>query len=220
MPENDQFKGKEFSVYVKATDKNGLNLPDANLDITISVNSISTYEGSKLICPKILWKHSPKIDNVGETKITIPDSIFPKANLSYTIDFKLTTSDNQLIKDTKNITYYNQNEVVEARIINDSIEFYYLKNGVETADWFSLYQNYSHPDIPQSTLEVVLPFKVKINQNIASNHLKKDDIFYYPEIPQPTLNSFISRNNDSVQISVLIRKTLNLHTLSTEKTKK
>lgn len=81
-------RGEEIAVFLKATDENDMPVMDGRIEISVTPadNPEMSFTTARVFVPDTLWTHSQVLDNVGETKIIIPDSAFPKANLGYTVE--------------------------------------------------------------------------------------------------------------------------------------
>jgi len=77
--------GQENSLMLRGTNANGLNLLDARVEVALLTKEVVSSEAPVLFIPDTLWVHQQPLDAVGETIITIPDSVFPKASLNYTV---------------------------------------------------------------------------------------------------------------------------------------
>ena len=88
-------KDQQQSLYLTATDENGLNVPDGRVEILIRSKNISSYNANRVFVPDTLWKHKIQLDPVGETRLDIPISIFPDANLNYEVEAIFLNSNNE-----------------------------------------------------------------------------------------------------------------------------
>lgn len=90
-------RGTAMNLFMKATDENDLAVMDGRVEIylTQSAYPTPTFYGKNVFLPDTLWTHSTVLDQIGETKITIPDSIFPAADFDYTIECVLLNSNNE-----------------------------------------------------------------------------------------------------------------------------
>ncbi|WP_256007395.1 hypothetical protein [Pedobacter deserti] len=74
--------GSPVVAYLKAVDENELAVPDGRVKIQVLSSYAEKYGASHVFIKDTLWTTELAMDPVGETKLVIPDSIFPKANLS------------------------------------------------------------------------------------------------------------------------------------------
>lgn len=90
-------KGNPLKISYKAVDENQLPILDGKVSVQIKTNQgqRASFDGESVFIPDILWKHEFTLDQSGEYQLLLPDSIFPNATFSYTIENNLTTSDNR-----------------------------------------------------------------------------------------------------------------------------
>jgi hypothetical protein len=98
------FYGEPIQLYLNGTDANGLPLMDASVDITAITEKINALEPRPVFVPYYVWKHTQKLDNIGETKITFPDSLIPRIGMSMRIKAVFKNSNNELHEESKVIT--------------------------------------------------------------------------------------------------------------------
>ena len=91
----EHVKGQPQSLYFKATDENGLNVMDGRVKLHVLAESVSQFYKDNVFVPDTLWEHQIKLDLLGETKLVLPDSIFPDADIHYRVTARFLNSDNQ-----------------------------------------------------------------------------------------------------------------------------
>ncbi|HWK02543.1 MAG TPA: alpha-2-macroglobulin family protein [Puia sp.] len=88
--------GDPVSLYMQATDENELPLPDARVELQVLTSrQADRFHSGNVFVKDTLWTWQQSLDPVGETKVTVPDSIFPAADFSYTIECRLLNSSNE-----------------------------------------------------------------------------------------------------------------------------
>ncbi|MHA4811818.1 alpha-2-macroglobulin family protein [Flavitalea flava] len=88
--------GNPQAIYLKATDENELPLADGRIQLYVrSTGQIDRSVISEAFLKDTLWSWSQALDPVGETKITIPDSIFPSVSFQYRIECILLNGNNE-----------------------------------------------------------------------------------------------------------------------------
>ncbi len=87
----------QVAVYLKATDENDLAVMDGRVEILVtpSPNSRQEFTLPAVFLPDTLWYHTQPMETVGETKIMLPDSIFPAASFDYSIHCTFLSSNNE-----------------------------------------------------------------------------------------------------------------------------
>ncbi|MDD2798073.1 MAG: carboxypeptidase-like regulatory domain-containing protein [Bacteroidales bacterium] len=95
LPKNEYLRHDSIEITLKAHDENNLPLPDARVDLELSVQSVEQFDSAKIQFPEKLWTKTVQIDPTGEMKFLIPDSIFPPATLQLKLSGRFNNSDNQ-----------------------------------------------------------------------------------------------------------------------------
>jgi len=203
IPNTEQFKNQNFEISFRATNENNLNLLDAKLNIVLVSSPALQIFGNYCFIPDTLLKQNIELQTQGETKFVVPDSIFPNANFVYTIKAELKTSDNEIVKQSKIVSYYLNKQDIEYNLSNDSIEFFYKYNNVKTTNNFNLigYDKFSKP----ISIQIVeLPYKTQIN-NIIKNYKLWNDSFNITKQLSETdanLNCLTFRTKDSIFVNI------------------
>jgi TonB-dependent SusC/RagA subfamily outer membrane receptor len=199
----NHFKGQEFALLVKGTDENDLNLLDAKVDVMALFKEPYEFYDSSVFIPDTLFHTWKKLDSREETKIVIPDSLFSKADLSYELLVKLSTSDNDVETETKRITYFHQRREVDFELEADSLKLMFKANNVDkkmSAKIFGVDHFQNETEIPVYEL----PAKIKINP-YYSNYLVQVDsmeesISIYDE--SSLIQCLSERSQDSIHIVI------------------
>lgn len=83
-----------FSVLLSAKDENDLPAMDGKVWMYVRLKSLEKIYDNVLLLDT-MWQYKGALDIVGETRIILPDSIFPKADLTYTLTAVFTNSNNE-----------------------------------------------------------------------------------------------------------------------------
>lgn len=135
----NHFRGTPFNVAISGKDVNDLNIPDGRLEVLVFLNKVNNlFDERVFISDTLLFTEIP-LNPSKETEVMIPDSIFPNANIDYTILVTLLTSDNERIIEEKRITYYHSRKEIELSLLNDSISLDFLENGIRTEKEVSVF---------------------------------------------------------------------------------
>ncbi len=121
--------GEKNAIYVQGKDANDFNLFNANMKLTIVPESISKYHEYPVFVPDTLWTHEQKLDVIGETKIDVPNSIFPPVSMSYRVYIMFLNESNEQHEKTLNIEYLHIKEKINTALVNDSIAISYTVLG-------------------------------------------------------------------------------------------
>lgn len=113
-------RNETMSVYAKATDENELPILDGRLRILVTSNrsASSRFNDSHVFLPDTLWQYETALEPMGETRIVLPDSIFPKASFGYKISATLRNSENE-----------ERTEQLESSFEDESYQLYFTQKG-------------------------------------------------------------------------------------------
>lgn len=217
----EQYAGKSFKIFAKGTDENDLNLQDARLELIIKTDKIIKYCDDFVFVPDTLWTYKLNLKPSGETDIVIPDSIFPKANLKYSIEARMLTSENKSFSKTQNIDYYTERKYFDFKLVNDSILVSYFENGTEkpTRAKILASDNFDNDtEMGTHSIPYKLPLNVYYADYTATNKDVTDYLFLEDESAQ--LQCYTRRTKDSVFINIdnprNLRFTYNIYKRNTE----
>lgn len=95
--QEEHHRGNPVAVYCKAIDENEMPVMDGRVAILIQPanGGNNTFHAPNVFLPDTLWYHTQPLETVGETKIIIPDSIFPAASIAYEIHCIFLNSNNE-----------------------------------------------------------------------------------------------------------------------------
>ncbi len=125
-------RGTPVSLFLKATDENDLPVMDGRVTITVTPSSVREYHAPIVFIPNQLWKHEVRLDMTGETKVTLPDSIFPAASLSYNIEAQFLNSNNESQHADLSQQYYYSTDEISFTPKNDSLGIDLKRSGNAT----------------------------------------------------------------------------------------
>lgn len=94
--QEEHHRGQPVILYCRAVDENDLPVMDGRVDIVVKPSSSGpSFQARQFFLPDTLWSCTRDLETIGETKIIFPDSIFPAASLSYTIECHFRNSNNE-----------------------------------------------------------------------------------------------------------------------------
>jgi TonB-dependent SusC/RagA subfamily outer membrane receptor len=170
---NEHEPGNPVAVYLKATDENDLPVPDGRVAIKLITGSVPRFKTDKIFVPDTLWTQQLKLDAVGETKVTIPDSIFPKADINYRMEAELLSSDNERHSQTEYLNFKYNNYKLKYGYAGDSLKITSLFLG-KAASLPACINAINFTGDTVSRMNVTLPATVIVNPNIRSYFVKAD----------------------------------------------
>ena len=153
--------GEKNAIYVQGKDANDFNLFNARVKLTIVPESISKYHEDIVFVPDTLWTLEQKLDVIGETKIEIPNSIFPPVSINYIVNAVFLNENNERHEKTLNIEYLHIKEKINTELVNDSIAISYTVLG-DTVQKEVMVEAWSEEDNLIFEEKVTLPNKLKI----------------------------------------------------------
>jgi len=195
--------GKPLSVYLKATDENDLPVPDGRVRLTLTTRGVHEYKNARVFVPDTLWTHQMSLEPFGETKVVIPDSIFPKANIDYKIDADFLNSSNEHQSAENDITYTINKYNITTKINGDTLVADYQEYGKD-AKAPAVISALTANDDTISKIKVMLPYRMLINPNAASYSVETDSTDSEIEIGKNESGLSLSgyRTSDSLFVKV------------------
>jgi TonB-dependent SusC/RagA subfamily outer membrane receptor len=164
MDQKEHNRGEKLSIFLKAADENDLPVMDGRLQITVlpSLNNGLIFHKSTLFLPDTLWTHTQALESVGETKINIPDSVFPDASFNYQIECVLLNSNNE--RHTQNLyaSFINTNDRITFDLKKDSLSVDFLTKGTPAKAPAVIYI-FNDQDDTLQIITTTLPATLKLN---------------------------------------------------------
>ena len=198
-------RGDVLSVFLKAVDENDLAVPDGRVQILVqpNVSEQTTFHRQKVFLPDTLWYHTQTLENLGETKITIPDSIFPSASFNYQIQCTFLNTDNERQTQTLSATYRDENGIPSIEPKDDSLKIDYKVKGqsISMKAWVIFYNDLD----TLGQMNMILPVMIKINPFATHYEVLADGSKGSFEL-QPSgaaINCLTSRTKDSIAIQLV-----------------
>jgi hypothetical protein len=199
----EHYLGEKQALYAKGTDENDLNVLDAKVELTVTPDQVWNMKTNRVFVPDTLWHHQQTLEGMGETKIILPDSIFPKVSLGYTVEAVFLNANNERHVETLKLSYYYQAEELKISLKNDTLKAAYLKCGKSTPKRALLTAFNVRGDTLYSRL-VSLPLQEKMNPYVGSYRVQADTLVQSLSLQQETaqLECLTNRTLDSVFITV------------------
>lgn len=196
-------RGMPLSLYLKATDENDLPVMDGRVSITVTPNNTSQYHANTVFMPDTLWQYETALETTGETKVVLPDSIFPAASFSYNIESHFLNSNNESRQHSNSVQYkYNQAQI-SFTPHNDSLTITYSLAGKPVPQQARLILKNSASDTV-STAAIQLPAILPVLPFVKSYEIITDSVRQSFEINQrkSSLQCNASRTPDSVFVTI------------------
>ncbi len=129
QPSANHIAGVPFRLFVKGTDENGLNLPDASLRLIITPKSFNEIRGDWVFIPDTLLNKKIPLLASGETEIEIPDSIFSAESMSYSVKMIMQTADFDTKEKVILVPFKHRVTEITSTTQDDSITLAYMIDG-------------------------------------------------------------------------------------------
>jgi len=201
LPEQVHYSGKPFLVALQAVNENDMVLPDARVTVSILRDQVNDVFSGHTVIMDTLVVLRENLHASGETFIEIPDSVFPQANLDYSIVAMANTSDNETASARETVSFVRKKEEFKFDIKGDTLTFSLTIDGTDserqgtvvTEDAFG---NKSAP------VSVSFPVLMRVDPFVSAYTLKSGNatrIIKSDEIP-PGIKCTMSVQNDTVFI--------------------
>lgn len=159
-------RNKPKVIFLKGTDINDMPLYDIRVELLVTTKSFQQSYDKLLFVPDTLWRHSLKLDPLGETRITLPDSIFLNAALEVEIGATFRNAENEVHSKSVKIKYDALLPEYTATLERDSIKF---SSAVVDKNHTLVLLSKQGDELDTKT--IVLPYQEKINQNVHAYEL-------------------------------------------------
>lgn len=191
------------SLYLKARDENDMAVMDGRVEIKILTKTIQHYGAAAVFVPDVLWHHETTMDKVGETKILIPDSIFPKASIGYIIHCDFRNTNNELKTAEVQQEYFYKKERFKFKQAGDSLRMTYTESGESIPQTATLITANSEGNTISSE-SVTLPAVIRIQPYVTAYTLVKGRLTekFRTEGKSPFIEGNTRRTKDSVFIEM------------------
>ncbi|MDX2245933.1 MAG: carboxypeptidase-like regulatory domain-containing protein [Bacteroidia bacterium] len=195
--------GRSMAFYAKGYDANDLNLLDADLDLYIFPQHIDHIATDSLFLPDTLWQHHQRLDPLGETKILLPDSLLPDANLTYEAVAIFTNSSNERHEEKRKLRYLNELTKLELNLTADTLKGDYR---VQTESVVHNGQLYAFSPAGDTLLKenISLPLRIPVNPQFYRYVLTADSLSTAKnmEIESAEVSCFAYRTIDSLFVQI------------------
>ncbi|MCE2733219.1 MAG: carboxypeptidase-like regulatory domain-containing protein [Flammeovirgaceae bacterium] len=206
---DNTLKHKGGILFLKGEDSNEMPLYDTRAEIVIRTEKVKNYYGNQLFIPDTLWFHKIKLEPLGETKVSIPDSIMPAASLSYEAIVSFFNAENERVVKTATLDFEYKPFPLTITIENDSVVIGKLdaSNVATTNATLETTDN----DGNNSKKVISIPYKEKvnyfarfytiyINEDLNTSERKTSEEIDLTNI-EDNVQVFASRTSDSLFIT-------------------
>lgn len=147
-------------------DSNGNTIPDGDVKITLKATSIKATFDSLTQIPDTLWTFQTQLKARDETKIIVPDSIFPAAKMSVTAIAEFQNSNGELEEKTISFEVSKKQNYFTPRLSNGSLSvLYHEKNKIKKAQGQVFIYAKDNQLLEEKTVDFPVQEKVNTNAN-------------------------------------------------------
>jgi len=157
-------RGEQLSIFLKAVDDNEMAVMDGRVNILVKASEYgaTTFHAPEVFLADTLWYHSQQLESLGETKINIPDSIFPRMSFSYEIRCTFLNTNNESQEEVLQQSYQYSPWSLSFEPRRDSLAIAYLHSGKPVTGKGKLYALSGVTDTIEAQ-DIQLPAVIKIN---------------------------------------------------------
>ena len=163
------------TIYAKGTDSNGLSLLDGYVEMTVTAQGAGRIFDASLFVPDTLWTHRQALEPSGETAISLPDSIFPKANLTYRVSATFYNSERDQVTRSEEVDYFYQSEELTTELRADTIYVERQRNGQSVAS-AAVWHAYDEQEQLIFSQEITLPAAVPVSPFVFRYEIAADSL--------------------------------------------
>jgi TonB-dependent SusC/RagA subfamily outer membrane receptor len=199
-------RGQEVALYLKAADENGMAVMDGQVQILVQPEEWGSkaFHAPKLFLPDTLWYHEQLLENLGETKIVLPDSIFPKASFNYQVQCRFLNANNEMQSETLRQQFHDQTKSISFEVKKDSLFIDHFDRDKSVPVSGKLYVFNQNKDTIEQRV-ITLPASVRLNPFASSYEVETNslDENYEPRQARGMVSCLSSRTKDSIAIQLV-----------------
>ncbi|AII53593.1 carboxypeptidase-like regulatory domain-containing protein [Hymenobacter sp. APR13] len=98
-------RGTPQALFLRGQDANDLNLLDARVRLSVTPAGVGAFLGRQVFVPDTLWTRAQPLDATGETRLNLPETALPAANLTYSVQATFLNSDNERRTQAQAVSY-------------------------------------------------------------------------------------------------------------------
>ncbi|QIX59972.1 TonB-dependent receptor plug domain-containing protein [Hymenobacter sp. BT18] len=113
--------GTTQALYLRGQDANELNLLDARVRLSVTPLTVGHFPGRQVFVPDTLWTRAQPLDAAGETRLNLPPSALPTANLRYQVHAEFRNADQERRTQTTQVEYALESGELQLLLRQDSV---------------------------------------------------------------------------------------------------
>ncbi|MES2827874.1 MAG: alpha-2-macroglobulin family protein [Bacteroidota bacterium] len=198
------YPGMAATLYVKATNENGLTVPDGRIEVTVKSSKPSKYTADHIFIKDTLYVKKMPLDPVGETKLLLPENIFPNEDLEAQVNVVFFNTSNERSEYNTSFRRKVKDEELVTSLDKDSLLLDLHLNGKSQSQKATLYAEYTG-SLPKDSSKIFLPVKIPINSNVnryiirlPNGKVLEKYLWDVQAAPQPT--AVLSKDSLSIHV--------------------
>lgn len=201
------YAGEAVKFTITAYDANKLPLLDAKVKVDVILNAVNDFYDDSLFVPfswsKLYWSFETLTDPDGETEITLPDSLFLNAKMSFNATVTLTNSDG----DRQQFNHSFSFDPLTDRYIfyreGDSIHISFLHNSKQ-AKGAGILKALNNTLLYEKQIDLPYSFKIEDFPNQYLLYVNKNNVASFSQTDLDAFYPFFTgdRTYDSVKIQL------------------
>ncbi|WP_206983647.1 carboxypeptidase-like regulatory domain-containing protein [Hymenobacter telluris] len=126
-------RGTTQALFLRGQDANELNLLDARVRLSVTPQNVGSFPGRQVFVPDTLWTRAQPLDATGETRLNLPETALPPANLTYAVQATFLNGDNEQRQQAASVNYLLDPGEITLALQHDSVVARYQVRGQESA---------------------------------------------------------------------------------------
>jgi len=196
------YKGDDFYLNIEGKDENELRLVDGKVKVKLRTKNINQFLEDSVFVPNLLLDTTIILRADSTTKFQISDSLFPKADLAYSIEVELLNSDQQLKKQTLVKSFKHNKPTLKFFLEEDSLNIQFINKSSAYSEFADIFV------IKNGQREILkninIPIRLKISPEISSYEVKSTTINQRFNLFKANSNFSFSqiRHRDSIELFI------------------
>lgn len=205
--EKDPASGQPILI-LKGTDSNEMPLYDVQVEILVESGNAKRFYQPHVFVADTLWFHKTSLESSGETRIILPDSLFPEADISYTAEVSFYNSERERTTRKVALEYLKNRLPVTISLQNDSLVVNalsgFIPNEPLTLETFTAAEKFT-------SRPIVLPYRELLNHSTRNYKVRFKNFTAQLAVDTESdnLNVMSNRTADSLLISTQNPRNIN-----------
>lgn len=205
-------RGNPVAIYCKAIDENELSVMDGRVEVLVKPVAYKgiQFKNARVFLPDTLWHFTRDLETIGETKIILPDSLFPAASFAYEVICNFRNSNNEFKTAVLQQQFYNDQRVIVFKEQGDSLHIEVSEAGRSLLTEGTI-TAFTQQDDTVFSKTIKLPATIPYDPFVAYYEAEADSLWeeFIPENQTGAITCSSVRTKDSV--TLLVNNPARLH---------